>query len=184
MLMMKEVLASMVEQVNTGTVVSIRGSVVDALFPAHLPAIFHVLRAGDDKDIVIEVNTHLNEHMIRGIALTPTQGLARGSEILDTGRSLEVPVGKGLLGRVINVFGNSIDLKGEVEGVPRSIHQKPVPLMDQSTVSEIFITGIKAIDVLAPLERGGKAGLFGGAGLGKTVVIQELIARIAQQHGG
>jgi F-type H+-transporting ATPase subunit beta len=174
----------MAEQVNTGTVVSIRGSVVDAHFPKELPEIFHVLRAGEDNRIVIEVNTHLNEHLIRGIALTPTQGLARGSAVVDTKRLLEVPVGKELLGRVINVFGSPIDAKGEVVGTPRSIHQKPVPLTDQSTVSEIFTTGIKSIDVLAPLERGGKAGLFGGAGVGKTVLITEMINNTVKKHHG
>ena len=172
------------EQANTGTVVSIRGSVVDAHFPSHLPAIYHVLLAGDGKDIVIEVNTHLSENLVRGIALTPTQGLARGSVITDTGNPLQVPVGKNLLGRVINVFGAPIDIKGEILGDLRSIHQGTVPLTDQSTVSEIFETGIKAIDVLAPLERGGKAGLFGGAGVGKTVLITEMINNTVKKHHG
>jgi F-type H+-transporting ATPase subunit beta len=172
------------EQANTGTVVSIRGSVVDARFPSKLPDIYHVLLAGEDKNIVIEVNTHLSEGLVRGIALTPTQGLARGSEVLDTGNTLQVPVGKSLLGRVINVFGTPIDLKGTIEGDLRSIHQKTVPLTEQSTVSEIFETGIKAIDVLAPLERGGKAGLFGGAGVGKTVLITEMINNTVKKHHG
>ena len=172
------------EQANTGTVVSIRGSVVDAHFTSRLPAIYHVLLAGDGKDIVIEVNTHLSENLVRGIALTPTQGLARGSEITDTGNPLQVPVGKNLLGRVINVFGAPIDIKGEILGELRSIHQKTVPLTEQSTVSEIFETGIKAIDVLAPLERGGKAGLFGGAGVGKTVLITEMINNTVKKHQG
>ncbi|HOM28209.1 MAG TPA: F0F1 ATP synthase subunit beta [Deltaproteobacteria bacterium] len=174
----------MSEQVNRGTVVSVRGSVVDAWFPQRLPDIFNVLRTGDDNRIVIEVNTHLNANTVRGIALTPTQGLGRGAEVVDTGRFLEVPVGKGLLGRVINVFGSPIDLKGEIEGTPKPIHQKPVPLTEQSTVSEIFTTGIKAIDVLAPLERGGKAGLFGGAGVGKTVLITEMINNTVKKHHG
>ena len=172
------------EQANTGTVVSIRGSVVDARFSSRLPAIYHVLLAGDGKDIVIEVNTHLSENLVRGIALTPTQGLARGSEITDTGNPLQVPVGKNLLGRVINVFGAPIDIKGEIQGELRSIHQGTVPLTEQSTVSEIFETGIKAIDVLAPLERGGKAGLFGGAGVGKTVLITEMINNTVKKHHG
>jgi F-type H+-transporting ATPase subunit beta len=172
------------EQANTGTVVSIRGSVVDAHFTSRLPAIYHVLLAGDGKDIVIEVNTHLSENLVRGIALTPTQGLARGSEITDTGNPLQVPVGKNLLGRVINVFGAPIDIKGEILGELRSIHQGTVPLTEQSTVSEIFETGIKAIDVLAPLERGGKAGLFGGAGVGKTVLITEMINNTVKKHQG
>ena len=172
------------EQANIGTVVSIRGSVVDAHFTSRLPAIYHVLLAGDGKDIVIEVNTHLSENLVRGIALTPTQGLARGSEITDTGNPLQVPVGKNLLGRVINVFGAPIDIKGEILGELRSIHQGTVPLTEQSTVSEIFETGIKAIDVLAPLERGGKAGLFGGAGVGKTVLITEMINNTVKKHQG
>jgi F-type H+/Na+-transporting ATPase subunit beta len=170
--------------VNTGTVISIRGSVVDARFSSSLPDIYHVLLAGEDKHIVIEVNTHLSETLVRGIALTPTQGLARGSDIINTGNHLQVPVGKNLLGRVINVFGKPIDMKGELEGDLRSIHRKPVPLTDQSTVSEIFETGIKAIDVLAPLERGGKAGLFGGAGVGKTVLITEMINNTVKKHHG
>ncbi|HNU75093.1 MAG TPA: hypothetical protein PKM95_09615, partial [Deltaproteobacteria bacterium] len=155
------------ENSNTGSVVSVRGSVVDARFPVRLPKIYNVLCAGDSRDIVIEVNTHLSDSMVRGVALTPTQGLARRSEIIDTGFPLQVPVGKGLLGSVVNVFGKAIDMKGEVQGELTSIHQKTVPLTEQSTVSEIFETGIKAIDVLAPLERGGKAGLFGGAGVGE-----------------
>jgi F-type H+-transporting ATPase subunit beta len=174
----------MSENLNKGTVVSIRGSVVDAQFPSRLPEIYHVLLAGDNRDIVIEVNTHLSENLVRGIALTPTQGLARGSELLDTGDPLRVPVGKDLLGRVMNVFGRPIDMKGEIPGELRSIHRKPVPLTEQSTVSEIFETGIKAIDVLAPLERGGKAGLFGGAGVGKTVLITEMINNTVKKHHG
>jgi len=172
------------EAMSKGTVISIRGSVVDAQFPESLPEIYHVLLAGQDRNIVIEVNTHLNENMVRGIALTPTQGLARGSDIFNTGGPIQVPVGKNLLGRVINVFGQPIDLKQDLEGDLRSIHQKPVPLTDQSTVSEIFETGIKAIDVLAPLERGGKAGLFGGAGVGKTVLITEMINNTVKKHHG
>jgi F-type H+-transporting ATPase subunit beta len=172
------------EATSKGTVVSIRGSVVDAQFPERLPEIYHVLLAGQNRDIVIEVNTHLSENTVRGIALTPTQGLARGSEVFDTGNPIQVPVGKNLLGRVINVFGRPIDLKHDLEGEPRSIHRKPVPLTDQSTVSEIFETGIKAIDVLAPLERGGKAGLFGGAGVGKTVLITEMINNTVKKHHG
>lgn len=174
----------MIENGNMGTVVSVRGSVVDARFPARLPGIYTVLHAGDNRDIVIEVNTHLSDSMVRGVALTPTQGLARGSEILDTGYPLQVPVGKDLLGRVVNVMGRPIDTSGDIGGTMRSIHRKPVPLTEQSTISEIFTTGIKAIDVLAPLERGGKAGLFGGAGVGKTVLITEMINNTVKQHHG
>ncbi|MEN6473069.1 MAG: F0F1 ATP synthase subunit beta [Syntrophaceae bacterium] len=172
------------EAANKGTIVSVRGSVIDAHFPSRLPAIFSVLKAGDNQEVTIEVNTHLNAGMVRGVALTPTQGLARGSEIIDFGLPLQVPVGKACLGRVMNVFGEAIDFKGEIQGELRSIHQKPVPLTQQSTVSQIFATGIKAIDVLAPLERGGKAGLFGGAGVGKTVLITEMIHNTVKGHAG
>jgi F-type H+-transporting ATPase subunit beta len=170
---------------NWGVLISIRGSVVDAQFPGHLPSIYHVLRAGDDGGIVIEVLTHLDSKTIRGIALTSTQGLAHGSTVIDTGHPLRVPVGKRLLGRMFNVFGETIDKKEAVKGGEwRVIHQEPIPLDQQSTTSQIFTTGIKAIDVLSPLERGGKAGLFGGAGVGKTVLIMEMIRNMVGQHEG
>jgi len=128
---------------------------------------------------------HLSPETVRGIAFTPTQGLARSSTIIDTGQPLKVPVGEKLLGRVFNVFGLPIDHKGAVEAKDfRSIHQGTVPLSSQTTTSEIFETGIKAIDVLSPLERGGKAGLFGGAGVGKTVLIMELIHNMAGKYEG
>ncbi|HOF05728.1 MAG TPA: F0F1 ATP synthase subunit beta [Syntrophales bacterium] len=169
-----------------GTVVSVRGSVVDARFPAgHLPAIRNVLHAGDDGGIRIEVMVQLNDEVVRGIALRPTQGLARGSRVVDTGAPFLIPVGKELLGRVFNVFGEPIDnmegLSGEQH---RPIHGVQIPLTQQSTVSEIFETGIKAVDVLCPLERGGKAGLFGGAGVGKTVLLTEMIHNMVGHHHG
>lgn len=172
-------------QDNQGTVVSIRGSVVDARFPQKIPSLYNLLRAGEDGRIMIEVITHLHPEAVRGIALTPTQGLTRGSAIVDTGFPLKAPVGKRLLGRVFNVFGETIDRKEKIGGGEwRSIHRKPVPLHQQSTLSEVFETGIKAIDVLAPLERGGKAGLFGGAGVGKTVLITEMIHNMVGRHEG
>ena len=172
------------EQVNTGKVLSVRSSVVDVSFPT-APSIRNVLKAGDEGQVIIEVFTQLDNNTVRGVALTPTQGLARGSVVIDTGKPLEVPVGKELMGRVFNVFGQTIDKKGNVENIEiRSIHREPIPLRDQSTVSEIFETGIKAIDVLAPLERGGKAGLFGGAGVGKTVLITEMIHNTVSGHEG
>jgi len=172
------------EQINQGKVLSVRSSVVDVHFPK-APSIRNVLKAGEKQDVIIEVFTQLDNNTVRGVALTPTQGLARGSKVIDTGRPLEVPVGKELMGRVFNVFGQTIDKKGNVEDVEiRSIHREPIPLRDQSTVSEIFETGIKAIDVLAPLERGGKAGLFGGAGVGKTVLITEMIHNTVSAHEG
>ena len=170
---------------HRGTVVSIRGSVVDVRFQDKLPAIRHVLRAGDDDRVRIEVAAHLDAHVVRGIALTPTQGLSRGSSVLDTEQPFCVPVGKILLGRVFNVFGENIDNLPEAEATEfRPIHSKPVPITQQSTSSEIFETGIKAIDVLSPLERGGKAGLFGGAGVGKTVLLTELIHNVVSGHEG
>ena len=174
----------MAEQTNQGRVLSVRSSVVDIHFPV-APPIRNVLTAGEKGEVVIEVFTQLDNNTIRGVALTPTQGLARGAVVTDTGKPFEVPVGSQLLGRVFNVFGNTIDKKGNVEGCEaRSIHREPIPLRDQSTVSEIFETGIKAIDVLAPLERGGKAGLFGGAGVGKTVLITEMIHNTVSGHEG
>jgi len=144
-----------------------------------------VLRGGDDGSIIIEVLAHLDENTVRGIALTNTQGLAEGSALLDTGNPLKVPVGERLLGRVFNVFGETIDRKEAVTGGEwRSIHQEPVPLERQSTKSEIFVTGIKAIDILSPLELGGKGGLFGGAGVGKTVLIMEMINNMVAGHEG
>ncbi|MCX5848158.1 MAG: F0F1 ATP synthase subunit beta [Deltaproteobacteria bacterium] len=172
------------EQINEGKVLSVRSSVVDVHFPK-APSIRNVLKAGDQGQVIIEVFIQLDNNTVRGVALTPTQGLARGSKVIDTGKPFEVPVGRELLGRVFNVFGQTIDKKAQVEGGEwRSIHREPIPLRDQSTVSEIFETGIKAIDVLAPLERGGKAGLFGGAGVGKTVLITEMIHNTVSHHEG
>jgi F-type H+-transporting ATPase subunit beta len=170
---------------NQGTVVSAWGSVVDVHFPKRLPAVHGLVRAGHEGGVAIEVQTHLNAEMVRGVALTPAQGLARGSVVIDTGQPLRVPVGKYLLGRVFNVFGEPIDKKGELkEAEWRSIHREPVPISQRATTSEIFETGIKAIDVLAPLERGGKTGLFGGAGVGKTVIITEMIHNMVGRHEG
>lgn len=167
---------------NQGEVVSVRSSVIDARFTKLLPEIHNLLKADD---AMIEVLIHLNSEMVRGIALTPTQGLTRGSPVIDTGQPIMVPVGEKLLGRVFNVFGLPIDHKGKVEArYFRSIHREPVPLSQQTTISEIFETGIKSIDILAPMERGGKAGLLGGAGVGKTVLIMELIQNMAGKYEG
>jgi len=173
------------DEPNLGTVVSVRGSVVDVLFPRRLPEINNELRAGDEGGVVVEVGTQINSRVVRGIALTPARGLARGAQVLDTGRPLQVPVGRELLGRVFNVFGETIDKRSELADVEwRSIHKEPVPLSSQSAKSEIFATGIKVIDVLSPIELGGKAGLFGGAGVGKTVLIMEMIHNMAGKHEG
>jgi F-type H+-transporting ATPase subunit beta len=170
---------------NQGQVVSVRGSVIDAHFPGPLPSLHNVVKAGEDGRIGIEVVSHLDARTVRGIALTSTQGLAQGALVRDIGHPLEVPVGKRLLGRMFNVFGETIDEKEAVKGGEwRSIHQEPISLDRQVTKSEIFTSGIKAIDVLSPLERGGKTGLFGGAGVGKTVLIMEMIQNMVSQHEG
>jgi F-type H+-transporting ATPase subunit beta len=170
---------------NLGAVLSVRGSVVDVRFDGRLPSIYSVLHAGDGGRIVIEVLAHPDARHVRGIALTPTQGLARGSAVEDTGQPLTVPVGKAILSRMFDVFGNVIDRGPPLSDVQwRSVHQEPPPLSRRSTKSEVFETGIKVIDVLVPLERGGKAGLFGGAGVGKTVLLTELIHNmIGRQEG-
>jgi F-type H+-transporting ATPase subunit beta len=170
---------------NTGTIVSVRGSVVDAWFPQRLPSYLNRLNAGEDGSVIVEVVAHLNAEVVRGIALTPTSGLARGAPVVDLGHPLQVPVGQALLGRMFNVFGNPVDKREPLTDVSwRSIHQNAVSLVQQSTQSEILETGIKVIDVLAPIERGGKAGLFGGAGVGKTVLITEMIHNMVNQHQG
>jgi len=170
---------------NSGTVVSVRGSVVDVHFPDHLPAIYSVLHTGAEREVVIEVLAQRDAGHVRGIALTPTQGLARGMEVVDTGGPLMVPIGKGILGRMFDVFGNAIDREPALTDVQwRSVHRAPPPLTRRSTKSEIFETGIKVIDVLLPLERGGKAGLFGGAGVGKTVLLTEMIHNMVGHHEG
>jgi F-type H+-transporting ATPase subunit beta len=170
---------------NFGVVVAVRGSVVDVQFDGHLPSIQTVLRAGEQKQIVIEVLAQTGVHRIRGIALTATQGLARGTVVEDTGLPLQVPVGKAALSRMFNVFGETIDRGAPLTDMPlRSVHRAPPSLAHRSTKSEIFETGIKVIDVLVPLERGGKAGLFGGAGVGKTVLLTEMIHNMVGHHNG
>ena len=168
-----------------GEILAVRGSVVDVRFGRDLPRINTVLRAGRAKEVAIEVLTQLDEHRVRGIALTPTQGLSRGMEVIDTRSPLRAPVGKNILSRMFDVFGNVIDRGGEAAGVEwRSIDRPPPPLARRSTKSEVFQTGIKIIDVLVPLERGGKAGLFGGAGVGKTVLLSEMIHNVVGHHHG
>ena len=170
---------------NLGTVISVRGSVVDIRFDERLPSIHSLLRTGTKNQIAIEVLTQLDAHRVRGIALTPTQGLARGMAVEDSGGPLKAPVGKAILSRIFDVFGNAIDLLPAPLNVEwRSVHCAPPPLARRSTKSELFETGIKVIDVLMPLERGGKAGLFGGAGVGKTVLLTEMIHNMVGQQEG
>ena len=173
------------DTLNYGRIVSVRGSVVDVWFEDNLPPIYTLLHAGKDKQIGIEVLSQLDNHTVRGIALNPTEGLARGSRTESNGDQLKVPVGKMIMGRMFDVFGHTIDhghplAKGEM----RNIHQSPPPLDKRITRSEVFETGVKAIDVLIPLERGGKAGLFGGAGVGKTVLLTEMIHNMVGKNEG
>jgi len=170
---------------NFGAIVSVRGSVVDIRFEKYLPPIYTLLRAGKERKIAIEVLTQLDAYHVRGIALTPTEGLARGMAVEDTGGPLKAPVGRGILSRMFDVFGNTIDRKEPPSDIQwRSIHNAPPPLTQRSTKSEIFETGIKVIDVLMPLERGSKTGLFGGAGVGKTVLLTEMIHNVVKHHHG
>ncbi len=171
--------------IDAGAVVSVRGGVVEAEFEKCAPPIHSILRLGEKKQIVVEVLAQADGNRVRGIALTPTEGLARGTAVEDTGGPLQAPVGKGTLARMFDVFGNPIDRGGEVQEVEwRSVHRAPPPLGRRVAKTEIFETGIKVIDVLAPLERGGKAGLFGGAGVGKTVLLTEMIHNMVGRHHG
>ena len=171
--------------VFSGRVESVRGSVVEVRFDGALPPIRSVLKTGPEGAMTLEVADHADEHRVRAIALSPTQGLARGDRAVGHGDAITAPLGDGLLGRMFNVFGQPIDGRGEVNAPDRrSIHQSPIPLADRVPGEEVFITGIKAIDLLVSLEKGGKAGLFGGAGVGKTVLITELIHNMVGQHEG
>jgi F-type H+/Na+-transporting ATPase subunit beta len=176
---------------QTGKIVQVIGSTFDAEFPeGHLPEIYHAVKVDSDyKGVQLhltgEVQQHLGGNRVRCVALGSTDGLMRGMQVMDTGKPVQVPVGKETLGRVFNLLGDPIDGRGPVSAAEyRPIHREPPPLSELSAKTEVFETGIKVIDLLTPLVRGGKAGLFGGAGLGKTVILTELIARIASQHGG
>ena len=170
---------------NEGSVIAVRGSVIDVGFTGILPGINTRLETGENKSVILEISEHLDTHAARCISLTPVQGLGRGDRVISTGGPLKMPVGEKLLGRIFDVFGRPIDNKGPVEAREwRSIHREPVPVSERTTTTEIFETGIKSIDLLAPLERGGKAGLFGGAGVGKTVLIMEMINNMAARHKG
>ncbi|KKO47776.1 ATP F0F1 synthase subunit beta [Arsukibacterium sp. MJ3] len=169
-----------------GSVVAIRGSVVDVRFAANLPAIHQLLEA-DNGRIIIEVLSQRDANTVRGIAMTPTQGLARGAVVSAKGFVLRAPVGKVILSRMFDVFGNTIDGEPDIASTDvqwRSVHNAPPALTQRATKADIFETGIKIIDVLLPLERGGKTGLFGGAGVGKTVLLTEMIHNMIGHHNG
>ncbi len=170
---------------DRGAIVSVRGSVIDVRFEQDLPPIYSVLHAGDKGEIVMEVLSQLDANRVRCIALTPTQGLARSMPVSDTGGPLLAPVGKSIVSRMFDVFGRPIDRQPAPADVQwRSVHRAPPPLSERSAKSEVFQTGIKVIDVLVPLERGGKAGLFGGAGVGKTVLLTEMIHNVIGHQKG
>lgn len=173
-------------QKNIGKVKQVIGPVVDVLFEEKLPEIYNALHIQKDgKTLVLEVEQHLGFNTVRTIAMDSTDGLKRGGEVVDTGNPIMVPVGDKILGRMFNVVGDVIDEKPGIEGAEkRSIHQKPPKFSEQSTKGEILATGIKVIDLICPFLKGGKIGLFGGAGVGKTVIMQELINNIAKAYGG
>src|SRR5437870_1623915 len=171
---------------QTGRITQVIGAVVDVQFEGHLPAILNAIETTNNGNrLVLEVAQHLGESTVRTIAMDTTEGLVRGDEVTDTGLPIQVPVGAGTLGRIMNVIGEPIDEAGpvEAEGM-RPIHSEAPTYTDQSTEAEILVTGIKVVDLLAPYAKGGKIGLFGGAGVGKTVLIQELINNVAKAHGG
>jgi F-type H+/Na+-transporting ATPase subunit beta len=176
---------------RTGKIVEIKGVVLDAVFPDGLPEINHALKIqapspdGEGTvELIAEVQQHLGDDRVRAVAMETTDGLSRGTEVIDTGQPISVPVGDQTLGRIWNVIGDPVDGKEFAKGERWPIHRDPPDFDELSPKTEIFETGIKVIDLIAPYVRGGKVGLFGGAGVGKTVLIQELINNIAQQHGG
>ena len=169
-----------------GKITQVIGAVVDVQFDGHLPEILNALETTNNGNrLILEVAQHLGESTVRTIAMDSTEGLVRGAVVTDTGKAIQVPVGDGTLGRILNVVGDPVDEKGPVDATEyRPIHRPAPDFADQSTESEILVTGIKVIDLLAPYAKGGKIGLFGGAGVGKTVLIQELINNIAKVHSG
>jgi F-type H+-transporting ATPase subunit beta len=171
---------------KTGVISQLHGSVAVIRFFQRLPDVYtKLIVETDTNEVVFEVAGHLNDHEVTAIALNPTVGLSRGMSVIDTGKEIEVPVGREIVGRLFNVFGQTID---ELEPLgqmnTQSIHQKIISLNEQKVTRSIFMTGIKAIDLLSPLEQGGKAGLFGGAGVGKTVLVMEMIHNMATKHQG
>jgi len=171
---------------KAGRVSQVIGAVVDVVFDDHLPAILNALETTNNgQRLVLEVAQHLGENAVRTIAMDTTEGLVRGAEVVDTGAGISVPVGDATLGRIMNVIGEPIDEAGPIgETAKREIHQDAPAFVEQNPESQVLVTGIKVVDLIAPYARGGKIGLFGGAGVGKTVLIQELINNVAKAHGG
>ena len=171
---------------NIGTITQVIGAVVDVRFDGDLPFILNALHVDNaGRTLVLEVAQHLGEDTVRTVAMDTTDGLVRGAEVVDTGNPIMMPVGPETLGRILNVIGEPVDERGPVNTNRRSpIHKQAPEFIDQSTEAEILVTGIKVVDLLAPYAKGGKVGLFGGAGVGKTVIIMELINNIAKAHGG
>ncbi|HRF10204.1 MAG TPA: F0F1 ATP synthase subunit beta, partial [Xanthobacteraceae bacterium] len=171
---------------KVGRITQVIGAVVDVQFEDHLPEILNALETENQgQRLVLEVAQHLGESTVRTIAMDSSEGLVRGQQVTDTGQPIAVPVGDGTLGRIMNVVGEPIDEAGPVKASgTRPIHVSAPSYTDQSTEAEILVTGIKVVDLLAPYAKGGKIGLFGGAGVGKTVLIQELINNVAKAHGG
>ncbi|MFA5878257.1 MAG: F0F1 ATP synthase subunit beta [Candidatus Staskawiczbacteria bacterium] len=173
---------------NKGKIVQIIGTVIDAVFPegSKLPEIYHVLKIKkhNGEEIVAEVVKHLDPTRVRAISLQPTDDLERGTEVINTGKMIEVPVGPETMGNIFNVVGKALNDPKKEFKMHRGIHRSAPPLTEQSTKTEVFETGIKVIDLIAPIVKGGKVGLFGGAGVGKTVLLMEFIRNIAQEHGG
>ena len=171
---------------NIGKITQIIGAVIDIRFEDELPALYNAIEVpfGGDK-IVLEVMQHVGDHSVRCISMHPTDGLKRGMEAIDTGAPIAVPVGEAVLGRMLNVLGEPIDNEPSIESAEYwPIHREPPKFTEQIAQPEMLETGIKAIDLLCPFSKGGKIGLFGGAGVGKTVLIMELINSIAKEHGG
>ena len=173
-------------EINQGKVIQVMGAVVDVKFEDSLPAILEALEIETDgRRLVLEVAQHLGEDAVRTIAMDTTEGLERGHDVKSTGQPISVPVGDETLGRIMNVIGEPVDEKGDIKtDSVRAIHQPAPDFIEQSTESEMLVTGIKVVDLLCPYSKGGKIGLFGGAGVGKTVLIMELINNIAKAHGG
>ena len=171
---------------QVGRITQVIGAVVDVQFDGHLPAILNALETNNQGNrLVLEVAQHLGEATVRTIAMDTSEGLVRGQEVTDTGQAIAVPVGDGTLGRIMNVIGEPVDEAGPIPYKERRPIHVPAPTyMEQSTEADILVTGIKVVDLLAPYAKGGKVGLFGGAGVGKTVLIQELINNVAKAHGG